>query len=83
MVAPCAEHDGVDTPWIEQISWSPRASVYHNFLSKEECEYLIELARWGGQCKVQARPRLESTTRVSKFDCEKADGAFNLNPSFF
>ncbi|URE30590.1 P4Hc [Musa troglodytarum] len=31
--------------WTEVISWEPRAFVYHNFLSKEECEYLIELAR--------------------------------------
>ncbi|GAB2279399.1 hypothetical protein Dimus_014041 [Dionaea muscipula] len=31
--------------WVEVISWEPRAFVYHNFLSKEECEYLIELAK--------------------------------------
>ncbi|XP_020113381.1 probable prolyl 4-hydroxylase 3 [Ananas comosus] len=30
--------------WTEVISWEPRAFIYHNFLSKEECEYLIELA---------------------------------------
>ncbi|GAB4848428.1 hypothetical protein Ancab_003125 [Ancistrocladus abbreviatus] len=30
---------------VEVISWEPRASVYHNFLSKEECEYLIDLAK--------------------------------------
>lgn len=32
-------------PWVEFISWEPRAFVYHNFLSKEECEYLISLAK--------------------------------------
>ncbi|CAL1361100.1 unnamed protein product [Linum trigynum] len=32
-------------PWAEVISWEPRAFVYHNFLSKEECEYLISLAK--------------------------------------
>ncbi|KAF7139181.1 hypothetical protein RHSIM_Rhsim07G0248700 [Rhododendron simsii] len=31
--------------WTEIISWEPRAFVYHNFLSKEECEYLIKLAK--------------------------------------
>ncbi|KAL8168396.1 hypothetical protein V2J09_009895 [Rumex salicifolius] len=31
--------------WVELISWEPRAFVYHNFLSKEESEYLIELAK--------------------------------------
>ncbi|XP_077246717.1 2-oxoglutarate (2OG) and Fe(II)-dependent oxygenase superfamily protein [Tasmannia lanceolata] len=31
--------------WTEIISWEPRAFVYHNFLSKGECEYLIELAK--------------------------------------
>jgi hypothetical protein len=32
-------------PWIEQLSWHPRAWLYHNFMSKEECEYLIQQAR--------------------------------------
>lgn len=31
--------------WVEVISWEPRAVVYHNFLSPEECEYLINLAK--------------------------------------
>ncbi|XP_010266901.1 PREDICTED: probable prolyl 4-hydroxylase 3 [Nelumbo nucifera] len=30
--------------WTEVISWEPRATLYHNFLSKEECEFLISLA---------------------------------------
>ncbi|KAL8143193.1 hypothetical protein V2J09_016225 [Rumex salicifolius] len=30
--------------WIEFVSWEPRAFVYHNFLSKEECKYLIDVA---------------------------------------
>ncbi|XP_021731080.1 probable prolyl 4-hydroxylase 10 isoform X1 [Chenopodium quinoa] len=33
-----------DQQWVELLSWEPRAFVYHNFLSKEECEYLIKLA---------------------------------------
>ncbi|KAL0543452.1 hypothetical protein IC582_018548 [Cucumis melo] len=31
--------------WVEVISWEPRAFIYHNFLTKEECEYLISLAK--------------------------------------
>ncbi|XP_030524066.1 probable prolyl 4-hydroxylase 10 [Rhodamnia argentea] len=30
--------------WVELISWEPRAFVYHNFLSENECKYLIEIA---------------------------------------
>jgi prolyl 4-hydroxylase len=31
-------------PWIETISWSPRAFIYHGFLSDKECKHLIQLA---------------------------------------
>ncbi|KAI3797315.1 hypothetical protein L1987_32571 [Smallanthus sonchifolius] len=31
--------------WTEILSWEPRSFLYHNFLSKEECEYLINLAK--------------------------------------
>uniref|UniRef100_A0A383WBS8 Fe2OG dioxygenase domain-containing protein n=1 Tax=Tetradesmus obliquus TaxID=3088 RepID=A0A383WBS8_TETOB len=27
--------------WIETISWSPRAFVYHNFLSREEVDHIV------------------------------------------
>ncbi|XP_002530636.2 probable prolyl 4-hydroxylase 10 [Ricinus communis] len=37
--------DGKGERWAEVISWEPRAFVYHNFLTKEECEYLINLAK--------------------------------------
>ncbi|KAL6993387.1 procollagen-proline 4-dioxygenase [Sarracenia purpurea var. burkii] len=39
------EDDGGGDPWAEVISWEPRAFIYHNFLSKDECEYLINLAK--------------------------------------
>ncbi|XP_071739990.1 probable prolyl 4-hydroxylase 10 isoform X2 [Rutidosis leptorrhynchoides] len=29
---------------VEVISWVPRIVIYHNFLSKEECEHLINVA---------------------------------------
>ncbi|GMI90690.1 hypothetical protein like AT1G20270 [Hibiscus trionum] len=31
--------------WTQVLSWEPRAFLYHNFLSKEECEYIIMLAK--------------------------------------
>ena len=32
------------TPWIEALSWRPRAFLYHNFLSLEECDHIIAVA---------------------------------------
>ncbi|CAM8921757.1 unnamed protein product [Rhodiola kirilowii] len=37
--------DGSDQErWTEVISWEPRAIIYHNFLSKAECEHLINIS---------------------------------------
>jgi prolyl 4-hydroxylase len=30
-------------PWIETLSWEPRAFLYHNFLSSTEAEHLVNL----------------------------------------
>lgn len=30
---------------IEVLSWSPRIVIYHQFLSPEECDYLIEISK--------------------------------------
>ena len=38
--APLMRPDG----WIEAVSWRPRAFVYHNFLTDEECEHIIKMA---------------------------------------
>ncbi|KAK1410498.1 hypothetical protein QVD17_37035 [Tagetes erecta] len=37
--------DGGADHWAEVISWEPRAVIYHNFLSEEECEHLIKMAK--------------------------------------
>ena len=29
---------------IEHLSWRPRAWLYHNFMSAEECDHIMELA---------------------------------------
>ncbi|CAN4083485.1 unnamed protein product [Withania somnifera] len=39
------DDDAIGDQWVEVISLEPRAYIYHNFLSKEECEYLISLAK--------------------------------------
>ena len=31
--------------WVETVSWHPRAFVYHNFMTAEECEHLINLGK--------------------------------------
>lgn len=31
-------------PWVEILSWEPRAILYHNFLTPRECLYLIHQA---------------------------------------
>ncbi|CAL1409537.1 unnamed protein product [Linum trigynum] len=56
-------------PWAELISWEPRAFVYHNFLSKTECEHLIsrgkpQLARSKVFCH-ETRMNIESSKRTS------------------
>ncbi|KAL3148525.1 hypothetical protein ABBQ38_013963 [Trebouxia sp. C0009 RCD-2024] len=43
-------------PWAEQISAHPRAYVYHNFLSPEECDHIVALAK----------PRMKRSTVVGK-----------------
>lgn len=30
--------------WVEQISWKPRAYIYHNFISDQEAIHLVKLA---------------------------------------
>ncbi|KAG2500261.1 hypothetical protein HYH03_001839 [Edaphochlamys debaryana] len=32
--------------WIQTISWKPRATVYHNFLSDREARHIIDLAKY-------------------------------------
>lgn len=38
------QNDLTSTPWVEVISFAPRAFLYHNFLSAKECLYLIHKA---------------------------------------
>jgi len=30
--------------WIEQISWKPRVFLFHNFITKEEADHIIEMS---------------------------------------
>lgn len=54
--------NGGKDQWVEVISWEPRAVIYHNFLSKEECEYLINLAK----PQMQKSTVVDSATGKSK-----------------
>lgn len=62
VVLPRLQSLGGDVPWVEQISWAPRAQVYHNFLTPEECSHLIELAR----PKMAVASVVDKKTGVSK-----------------
>uniref|UniRef100_A0A1J3DVT1 procollagen-proline 4-dioxygenase n=1 Tax=Noccaea caerulescens TaxID=107243 RepID=A0A1J3DVT1_NOCCA len=59
--------------WVEIISWEPRASIYHNFLSKEECKYLIELAK----------PHMEKSTVVDEKTGKSTDSRVRTSSGTF
>ncbi|KAK3281955.1 hypothetical protein CYMTET_10284 [Cymbomonas tetramitiformis] len=50
--------------WIEQLSWRPRAYLYHNFLSDEECDHIISLS----EKRVQRSSVVDSVTGKVKED---------------
>ncbi|VAI63561.1 unnamed protein product [Triticum turgidum subsp. durum] len=59
--------------WTEVVSWEPRAFVYHNFLSKEECEYLIGLAK----------PRMVKSTVVDSETGKSKDSRVRTSSGMF
>eukprot|EP00798_Chlamydomonas_sp_ICE-L_P023123 gene23123-30324_t len=63
-------------PWIETVSWAPRAFVYHNFLSTAECDHLVML----GNQRVTQSSVVDSKTGQTKFDDIRTSfgGAFGV-----
>ncbi|XP_057503530.1 probable prolyl 4-hydroxylase 3 [Actinidia eriantha] len=59
--------------WTEIISWEPRAFIYHNFLSKEECEHLIKLAK----------PRMAKSTVVDSKTGKSKDSRVRTSSGMF
>ncbi|XP_008778322.1 probable prolyl 4-hydroxylase 3 [Phoenix dactylifera] len=59
--------------WAEVISWEPRASVFHNFLSREECEYIINLAK----------PHMEKSTVVDSATGKSKDSRVRTSSGTF
>ncbi|KAJ6828596.1 putative prolyl 4-hydroxylase 3 [Iris pallida] len=60
--------------WTEVLSaWEPRAFVYHNFLSKGECEYLIALAK----------PHMEKSTVVDSATGRSKDSRVRTSSGTF
>ncbi|EPS68098.1 hypothetical protein M569_06675 [Genlisea aurea] len=59
--------------WTEIISWEPRAFVYHNFLSKEECEYLINVAK----------PHMQKSTVVDSKTGKSKDSRVRTSSGMF
>ncbi|WOL05856.1 putative prolyl 4-hydroxylase 3 isoform X1 [Canna indica] len=60
-------------PWTEILSWEPRASIFHNFLSRDECEYLIELAK----------PRMKKSTVVDSTTGKSKDSRVRTSSGMF
>ncbi|KAK7263000.1 hypothetical protein RJT34_30584 [Clitoria ternatea] len=54
--------DALPKQWVDIISWEPRAFLYHNFLTREECEYLMNIAKPSMQKSTVA----DSETGMSK-----------------
>ncbi|XP_073012399.1 probable prolyl 4-hydroxylase 3 [Typha latifolia] len=59
--------------WTEIVSWEPRAFIYHNFLSKEECEYLI----------ASATPRMMKSTVVDSSTGKSKDSSVRTSSGMF
>ncbi|KAI3436521.1 hypothetical protein D9Q98_005938 [Chlorella vulgaris] len=36
---------GSKEPWVEPVSWKPRAFVFHNFMTEEEADHIVGLAK--------------------------------------
>ncbi|KAL5706308.1 procollagen-proline 4-dioxygenase [Ranunculus cassubicifolius] len=59
--------------WTEILSWEPRAFIYHNFLSKQECDYLIDLAK----------PHMEKSTVVDSATGKSKDSRVRTSSGTF
>ncbi|XP_071696207.1 probable prolyl 4-hydroxylase 10 [Rutidosis leptorrhynchoides] len=59
--------------WVEVISWEPRAVIYHNFLSQNECEHLINLAK----------PHMEKSTVVDNDTGKSKDSRVRTSSGTF
>jgi len=70
-----APEDG--KPWVETLSWKPRVFLYHNFLTSEECQELVDL---GSPNVVQSLVVSEEGENV-KSSARTSQGVF-LGPKF-
>ncbi|CAN4116745.1 unnamed protein product [Withania somnifera] len=64
---------GKGDQWAEVISWEPRAVVYHSFLSKEECDYLINLGK----------PHMKKSTVVDSATGQSTDSKVRTSSGTF
>ena len=59
--------------WVEHLSWSPRASLHHAFLSRQECDHLIALAT----------PHMEPSTVVDNVSGERQPSKVRTSSGMF
>eukprot|EP00884_Botryococcus_braunii_P010199 jgi/Botrbrau1/19180/Bobra.0077s0088.2 len=65
--------DGVWTGSVEVVSWSPRAFLYKNFLTEEECDYIID----------HARARMSKSTVVDNDTGKSVDSEIRTSTGMF
>ncbi|KAI3763531.1 hypothetical protein L2E82_13445 [Cichorium intybus] len=59
--------------WVEVIAWEPQAVIYHNFLSQDECNHLINLAK----------PNMEKSTVVDNETGKSVDSRVRTGSGTF
>ncbi|KAG1660221.1 hypothetical protein FOA52_005090 [Chlamydomonas sp. UWO 241] len=52
------------TRWVETVSWSPRAFLFHNFLTVAECDHLVDI----GTKRVERSLVVDAKTGSSRLD---------------
>lgn len=58
---------------IEQVSWAPRAYLYHNFLTSAECDYMIQ----------KATPKMQKSTVVDNRTGKSIDSQIRTSSGMF
>lgn len=59
--------------WVERLSWSPRATLHHAFLTRAECDHLISLAK----------PHMEPSTVVDNVSGERQPSKVRTSSGMF
>eukprot|EP01128_Nolandella_sp_AFSM9_P000701 TRINITY_DN10835_c0_g1_i1.p1 TRINITY_DN10835_c0_g1~~TRINITY_DN10835_c0_g1_i1.p1 ORF type:complete len:289 (+),score=71.10 TRINITY_DN10835_c0_g1_i1:64-867(+) len=70
--APGEDFDPETSPWIETIGWNPRVFLYHNILSQDECQHIIDM----GAAHVQRSMVVGVTGKSVENSARSSSGVF-------